>query len=403
MKVAGKKVLMFVLNELIYDARVLKSANSLSGEYDVVLVGIWRRKFDLDQEAEIKKWPFVLTWVDLGWTSKTPNNYFGHGLRYIKVFLGVLSVAWKFKPDIVHAHEVGALPIGRAIQVFLKARLVYDAHELYRDSLIFSSAVRKFLGRLETHFMKSCDAIIACNHPRAAIMHAEYGAPFLPAVVPNISRYMAYKPTTNLQEKLKTAVLGISRLVLYQGAIIPGRGLEMTPHALSLLPENFGMALMGGGVPAYKSILMNLAVELGVGNRFFILPPVLQTQLFPFTCSADVGMVIYQNTCRNNYYCAPNKLYEYAAAGVPMVGTDFPTIRGFIESQNVGTLFHPESPEDLARAISEVCRSEATYAGMFESCLKTAEQFTWENVSQKELLALYGNIRAFGKQYPPGN
>ena len=52
-KPAGRrKVMMFVMNELIYDARVLKSATSLSEKYDVLLVGVWRRKFDFDQEAE---------------------------------------------------------------------------------------------------------------------------------------------------------------------------------------------------------------------------------------------------------------------------------------------------------------------------------------------------------------
>ena len=50
-----KKVLMFVLNELIYDARVLKSAQSISEKYDLLLIGVWRRKFELNQDLEKEK------------------------------------------------------------------------------------------------------------------------------------------------------------------------------------------------------------------------------------------------------------------------------------------------------------------------------------------------------------
>jgi len=402
MTMPRKKVLMFVLNELIYDARVLKSAQSLSDRYDLLLIGVWRRKFELNQDLERGKWPFQMAWVDLGRISKAPRNIFGHVLRYSRVFHRIQSMGIEFQPDLVHAHEASSLPIARAIQKATKARLIYDAHELYRDKAGLSPVLRKSLGWMETRILKSCDGIIACNVPRAEIMRDEYGAPFLPTVIPNMTRHRTFTPSTILQDMTGSSKLGISKLVLYQGAIIPGRGLEILPRALRRLPDNFGIVIMGGGEPDYINGLGDLANGLEVADRFFVLPPVSQSKLFPYTCSADVGIVIYQNTCRNNYYCAPNKLYEYSAAGTPMVGADLPTIRQFIDGESVGSLFDPESHEDLARAILEVCDKE-TFSRSFETCLEIAEKFSWESVSEIELHALYNDILEMRTQPNAGN
>jgi glycosyltransferase involved in cell wall biosynthesis len=387
-----KKVLMFVLNELIYDARVLKSAQSISSRYDVLLIGIWRRKFDFDQEAEKGKWPFQMAWVDLGKTSKAPRNIFGHGIKYLQAFRGIRSLGIGFQPDLIHAHDFNSLPIARSIQKATRARLIYDAHELYRDAGGFSTAMLRILGSIETNIMKNCDGIIACNSPRAKIMYEDYGAPFLPTVIPNMPNFRGYEPSTLLQEITKSTTQGISRLVLYQGVIMPGRGLAMLPKALKSLPGEYGMVLMGAGEKSYIDRLGEKAKRLGVGQRFFILPPVPQSQLFRYTCSADVGIVIYQNKTRNDYYCAPNKLYEYTAAGVPMVGSDLPTIKQFIEDEGVGFIFSPESHEDLARAIQEVYNSEKTYPQFSETCKKLAPTCSWESNSEIMLQSLYEDL-----------
>ena len=387
-----KKILMMVLNEMIFDARVLKSAQSLSKHYEVFLVGIWRRKFELDQEAEKDKWPFKMAWIDLGRTSGAPRNIIGHGLRFLKVLQEIRSLGIKFQPDLVHAHEFSSLPIAYAVKRATGAKLVYDAHELYRDSVGFSPRMKKSLGKVETKLMKKCDGIIACNAPRAEIMFDEYGAPYLPTVVPNMAHFQNYASSQKLQEITDSKALNISRLVLYQGAVIPGRGLEILPRALEKLPREIGIVVMGGGEKEFINGLKESAAHLGVADRFFVLPPVLQSQLFAYTCSADVGIVIYQNTCRNNYYCAPNKLYEYAASGTPMVGADFPTIKEFIVQEDVGSLFDPTRPEELAKAILEICDDDRTYQRNFQNCLKIAKEYSWETIPEKELFGLYESL-----------
>ena len=56
----------------------------------------------------------------------------------------------------------------------------------------------------------------------------------------------------------------------------------------------------------------------------------------PLTRSADLGVIPYHSIDLNNYYSSPNKLFEYAAAGLPFVSNDLPFLRWIIAEYGFG-------------------------------------------------------------------
>src|SRR5690606_35834587 len=52
-----------------------------------------------------------------------------------------------------------------------------------------------------------------------------------------------------------------------------------------------------------------------------IIDPVPQEELLLWTQGATVGAIPYPITCLNHWGCAPNKLWEYPGAGVPIIAT----------------------------------------------------------------------------------
>ena len=48
------------------------------------------------------------------------------------------------------------------------------------------------------------------------------------------------------------------------------------------------------------------------------------------------AVVPYQATCLNNFICTPNKMFEYIAAGLPILANDLPEMRKFIAGYDIG-------------------------------------------------------------------
>ena len=73
-------------------------------------------------------------------------------------------------------------------------------------------------------------------------------------------------------------------------------------------------------------------------------------ELLANTAEADVGVTLLQDTCENHRLALPNKLFEYIAAGVPVVASALPETQRLIESRGIGWCSTPEDP-DAAGAV----------------------------------------------------
>ena len=108
---------------------------------------------------------------------------------------------------------------------------------------------------------------------------------------------------------------------------------------------------------------------------------------------ADVGLAIYQNTCRNNYYCAPNKVYEYASVGLPIVGPNFPEVQHLVDTYKIGKTFDPSSSDQIASAIRDVLASPEAHSAMSTAALALKESVNWE-AQEDRLHAVYEALLA---------
>ncbi|MFP4106434.1 MAG: glycosyltransferase [Phycisphaerae bacterium] len=384
---------MIVLNEVLRDARVLRAARSLHDLCDLQVIGVDRRKSPLDESRARRELGLNIQWAPMAKTSRLPRNKLGYTARFAEVFCRALRLAGRHRPHVVHAHDLDTLPIALIMQAMFRSRIVYDAHELYRDTLWSGFRVMgiNFSNLLEDYGMSRASAIIACNRYRAKIMQEEYGAPVEPVVISNIPQAGEPVESDILQRYVKQRNPGIRKVVLHQGGICAGRNIETVVASLPHLPTDTAIVLLGGGGDDYVDSLFRQAEELGVRDRLFQHPPVNHDILLPMTCSADVGIVIYGKTPRNNYYCAPNKLNEYAAARLPFVGADLPPIRDFIETWGVGEIFDPDDPRDLAEAIRKVLADENSLKSYRANCDRAARECTWEKEADK-LRALYHHL-----------
>ena len=96
--------------------------------------------------------------------------------------------------------------------------------------------------------------------------------------------------------------------------------------------------------------------------------------------ACDVGIVCYSSNGLNNVYCASNKIFEYAQAGLPVVSTCQPPLRSLVERYGTGVLVGcagaAPTPGEIAAAVMQLSASPERFrAGIAE----LLSEHTWEH------------------------
>lgn len=293
---------------------------------------------------------------------------------------------------VYHGHELlSALPAWIAARL-KRGRFVYDAHELELDradrlqTVGWLHAVVRFWVRF---LLRRADAVICASEERADIMLSDYGVRERPLPIINVTPRAGLETGEPAVLPPGTDFPDDAVRIVYQGGLTIGRGLAVLVEALTHLPPSHVLIVVGDG--ADRPAIEGRIADLGLQSRVALVGRVPADRVPAYMALGHVGVVIYQNTCRNNYYCAPNKLYDYCAVDVPVVGSDFSGVRSVVESFGVGELFDPTDPRAIAAAIERLLADPATYAARKEAASRLREHLNWEQQEAK-LLRLYAEL-----------
>ncbi len=121
-------------------------------------------------------------------------------------------------------------------------------------------------------------------------------------------------------------------------------------------------------------------------ENIFYHPAVSSDVLLGYTASADYGLLFYENSCLNHYYCSPNKIYEYIMAGLPIVVSNLFEMGRLVREYDIGIVAADDSPQGIAAAVEEIHkRGRKSFQRQVERFKKV---YNWEN-QEKTLLDVY--------------
>jgi glycosyltransferase involved in cell wall biosynthesis len=111
--------------------------------------------------------------------------------------------------------------------------------------------------------------------------------------------------------------------------------------------------------------------------------------------SADIGVLPYVPTDLNHYYCSPNKLFEYIQAGLALAVSNLPFLREIVVGNEIGVVFDPTNPEDMARQIDLVSRPKNLVAFHRKVC-EIRDRYTWKHEKRQLYVAYKALETAYG-------
>src|SRR5690606_9843044 len=123
-------------------------------------------------------------------------------------------------------------------------------------------------------------------------------------------------------------------LVVLQGAgINVDRGAEELVEAMQWL-ENITLLIIGDGdaVPFLKKMV----AEMNLADAVIFKPKMDFENMIRHTAAADLGVSLDKNTNLNYRYSLPNKIFDYALAGVPVLASDLVEVKKLILEYKIG-------------------------------------------------------------------
>ena len=291
--------------------------------------------------------------------------------------------------DAYHAHDLPMLKVALRLARRWKAKLVYDAHELYPEIITLTPRQRRQLTRLERRFIRHAHAVITVNRFIAEEMARRYAVP-APQVILNCAPLPVEEEVRHsrlFHERLNLAPDRV--IVLYQGWLAPHRGLEALVCSARSVTPSVAIVLLGFG--EYWSDLERLIATEGVSNRVFLVPAVPQDELLRWTAAADVGIIPYQAVDTNTLYCSPNKLFEYIVAGVPVIANDLPFLRGVISDHQIGITHPLSTPASYSEAINYLAVAKEKRITYQANTRMAAKLLNWD-VEGRKLLEIYRGL-----------
>ena len=200
---------------------------------------------------------------------------------------------------------------------------------------------------MEAEVLGSADLRVAVSEEVLDLV-APYAAGAASIVIPNGVDTELFAPHHDRHRS--RAAFGLPRdaaLLGFTGSIRPWHGLDVAITALAGLPERVHLVVAGDG--PVKADLVRRAVALGVDHRIHWLGHLPHERVPEMLAACDVALAPYPQLPNCGF--SPLKLYEYLAAGVPVVASDIGQIRQALGGGRWGRLVAPGDAAALASAV----------------------------------------------------
>jgi glycosyltransferase involved in cell wall biosynthesis len=314
--------------------------------------------------------------------------------RIARMTVGVWRVyreAVKQHAELYHFHDPELLGVGLLLRAH-GAKVIYDIHEDVPRTIAYKIYLPLWLRNilvpltewLENAGAARLSALIAATEPIAERFSAVNRHTVVVNNFPRLEEFSSGPETPWESRDIPLAYVGAS--------LTRVRGIDNIVKAVSLLPANLSPKLCVAGRFINDGLLEDLKKNPG-WDRVEHLGYLTRNRVANLLGRTRVGLVLL--TAAPNYIrCRPTKLFEYMAAGIPVIASDFPDFREIVHAAGCGILVPPEDPQAIATAMEYLLTHSEEAQDMGRRGRRAVERsYVWD-IEKKALLELYDSLLA---------
>jgi glycosyltransferase involved in cell wall biosynthesis len=368
------KITLSVTNDLVTDQRVHKVCTTLlQNGYEVELVG----RVLGGQTPPLRR----------DYRTKRLRLLFNKGaLFYAEYNLRLLIYLLFHKTDVYLSNDTDTLIANYLASKIRHRPLVFDAHELFPEvpEVTNRPFVKTVWTKIEAWIFPKLQHTYTVCQSIADYYHKKYGIEM--GVVRNIPparrRGGVCPPSPQSPPPPQS-----KKIILYQGAVNEGRGIEQIIEAMPHLPTNYIFQVVGSGDKLDE--LKTYAAKLGLSDRVIFTGKLPFEELSTHTARAAIGVNLLENKGLSYYYALPNRIFDYMRCNVPVLSSDFPEIRRIVDKYQIGVLVETRRATSLQQIADEIKKLAEQPKNLAGFAAANAE-LTWENEA-KTLLQIINN------------
>jgi len=312
--------------------------------------------------------------------------------RVIRMTLGAWRVyreAVRQQADLYHFHDPELLSVGLLLRA-RGAKIIYDIHEDVPGTMAYKFYLPSWLRRilvpvtewLEDAGAAHLSALVVATLPIAERFSAVNRHTVVVNNYPILKEFSASIETPWDRRDIPMTYVG--------GSLTRVRGIRRIVEAMSLLPESLSPRLSLAGRFTNDGLYEDLLNAPG-WDRVDHLGYITRDRVADLLGRTRIGLVVIHPE-PNYIRSRPTKLFEYMAAGVPVIASDFPDWREIVDAARCGLLVPPEDPRAIANAMEYLLTHPEEACEMGRRGRQAVEgSYVWD-VEKKTLLELYGSL-----------
>lgn len=359
-----KRIVCTVTNDLNFDQRMIRICNSLAmAGYEVTLVGRKRKS-----SIALKPQTF---------SQKRINCLFDKGkLFYLEYNLKLLIYLLFSNTDVYCAIDLDTIVPNYFASLLRNKKRVFDAHELFceMDEITSRPIIYKIWRSIESYFVPKFKAGYTIGECYAEEYKNRYQVNY--KIVRNATVLIPYEPSPNNE-----------KYILYQGAVNEGRCFESLIPAMQYV--NGKLIVCGNG--NFYNQAVRMVTNLGLQDKIKFEGYIEPKQLQQYTKNAYIGITLFTNQGKSNYFSMANRFFDYMHFAVPQLCVAYPEYSKVNAVFEIAKLLEKTDSISIAKALNELLQDEQIHTKLRNNCLQAREIYCWQKEEQT-LLNFYKEL-----------